>query len=579
MFRPRSRPARSVASGNIITIALHLYRLTGNRSFLTSLIAHAWFSLIGVGIFVGVLILAIVATIFIAASDGNWGVIIFMVAVGLGLGLPLFAFGLARFTASGGLLSRQFFNALQSQEEPESEARAKVYPRMWIYLWSILGVTGLLFLVYLVWAAFGYILYLVLTPLLSSLDWENMSQAWETVLITAVTLFILGLLLLAMVVISYFTARLSLVDAILAIEPEQSWAQAIQRSWQLTQNQAWHTLTVFFVASILVIPANLAAGIVNAVIIIPVAGFFASVLLFPLWQGIKSVMYYDLRVRNEGLSFTTADQSLSPMRFLRRVNVQTPESIELDFALAGIGSRALAWVIDQIILYVGLVLLAIATAYLYFYGLYPVIIERFPDSEETFNLWALGIYLLINFFIYNGYFIYFEAAWQGQTPGKRFSEIRVVQDNGKPIGIKEAALRSFLQVIDIGFFGIGVFLTALTASEKRVGDLAAGTLVIQDEQATRTAPTVQSTSPKAEQIAELLQTWPGLGRITPEQYLLVRNFLLNRQQLSPGGRFRTSQSLRRSLEDVFSGLDIPPDLSEVTAEEFLEAIYQAYRQR
>ncbi len=580
MLRPKSRPARSIASGNIISIALQLYRQGGNRYFLTSLIAHAWFFLIGLGLLIGLFLLSIVAAIVIGVSGGNLGIILLTIALLLGLGLPLFGFGLARFTASGGLLSRQFFNVLQNKDESDQDARQLVYPRLWDYLWGVLGVGLLLTLVYLAWAAFGYLLYLVLTPLLASLDWEAMGEAWLTVIVIAGTLAMLGLLLLAMVVISYFTARLSLVDAIMGIEPTLPWSKAIQRSWQLTQGQAWHTLTVFFIASILVIPANLAASLINAIVILPVAGFFASVILFPLWQGIKSVMYYDLRVRNEGLSFALAAVVASPMRLMKRVLVQTPESIELDFALAGIGSRALAWVIDQVILYVSLVLLAIGVAYLYFYGLYPVLIAQFPDSEESFNLWAVAIYLLINFFIYNGYFIYFETAWQGQTPGKRFAEIRVVQDNGKPIGIKEAALRSFLQTIDIGFFGIGVFLVALTAAEKRLGDLAGGTLVIQDEQATRAAPQAQTTSATAQALAAILQTCQGLGNLKPDQYLLVRNFLLNRQQLSSAGRYQTGQNLRRSLQEIiFPEQELPPELAEASAEDFLEAVYLAYRQR
>ncbi|AFY62256.1 RDD family protein [Synechococcus sp. PCC 6312] len=580
MMRPQSRPARSLASGTIITIALQIYRQAGNRYFLISLIAHAWFFLIGLGLVVGGLLLGVVGAVLIGSTQGNFGPVLGLLILLLGLGLPLFGFGLARFTASGGLLSRLMFNVLRDSTEDEAEVRRSIYPRLWSYLWTVLGTGLILLFIYLAWGAFGYLLYLGFWPLINSLDWGNMSEAWRTALILIILLLVLGVILVAMVTVSYVAARLSLVDAILAIEPELTTIQAIQRSWRLTQGQAWHTLTVFFIASILVIPANLAASLINAVIVIPVAGFFAAVLLLPIWQGIKAVMYYDLRVRNEGLSFRLQETIPSPMRFMRRVILQTPESIELDFALAGIGSRALAWVVDQVILYVGLSILAIVVGYLYFYGIYPFLLEQFPNGDQSYNLWALGLYLLINYFIYNGYYIYFESAWQGQTPGKRLAEIRVVQDNGKPISLREAALRSFLQTIDIPFFGIGVFLVALTPAEKRLGDMVAGTLVIQDEQATRNAPTGQTVSLVARELAPLIQNLPGLGELQPDHYLLVRNFLLNRQQLKPAGRFETSQRLHRSLQELlFVQEDIPFELAQANAEEFIEAVYLAYRQQ
>lgn len=580
MIRPKARPARSLASGNIITIALQLYRQAGNRYFLISLIAHAWFFLIGLGLVVGFLIVGVVGAVFVAGTQGNPITILGLLLLILGIGLPVFGFGLGRFTASGGLLSRVMFNALQERTEEDAEVRQLIYPRLWSYLWTVLGTGLILLFIYLAWAAFGYLLYLGFWPLINSLDWGNMGEAWRTTLILSILLLILGLIFVAMVSVSYVAARLSLVDAVLAIEPQLTAMQAIQRSWQLTQGQAWHTLTVLFIASILVIPANLGASLVNAVIVIPVAGFFAAVLLFPIWQGIKAVLYYDLRVRNEGLSFRLQEQIPSPMRFMRRVILQTPESIELDFALAGIGSRALAWCVDQIILYTGLILLAMVVGYLYVYGIYPFLIEQFPNPEQSYNLWALGIYLVINYFIYSGYYIYFESAWQGQTPGKRLAEIRVVQDNGKPIGLREAALRSFLQAIDIPFLGIGVFLVALTASEKRLGDMVAGTLVIQDEQATRHAPAEQTFSTMARELAQVIRNIPGLGQLQPDQYLLVRNFLLNRHQLKPAGRYETGQRLHQNLQELlFSQADIPPELAQAQTEDFIEAVYLAYQQQ
>ncbi|MDG2989879.1 RDD family protein [Candidatus Synechococcus calcipolaris G9] len=578
--KPRGRPPQSLSSGNIVTIALELYRSQGNRHFLLSLFAHAWFFLISLGVMVGLLIFLFVSAIAAGVSQSPVG---FIIIFGLGLlvACPFFFYGLARFTASGGLISRRILSTLEQNEETEETARTYIFPRTLTFLWSNLWAGSILILVYALLGLFLYVMYLGLWPIVQSLEFLDLSEGVSAVLITAFILFIIILLVGCLFVISYISARLALADAILAIEPECSALQAIQRSWQLTQGQAWHTLTVFFIASILVVPANIVAGIVNSLVIIPVAGFFVGVLLFPLWQGIKTVMYVDLRVRNEGAGFAVRRSIAPPMRWLRRVCLQTPESIELDFALAGIGSRVLAWLLDQLILYVTLFLVSFLVIYLYLFGLLPFLTEAFSISDDTLNLWALSFYLLGMFFIYNGYYIYFETLWQGQTPGKRFAEIRVVQDNGRPIGLREATLRSLLQSVDFTFFGIGAFLIALTKSEKRLGDMAAGTLVIQDEQATRQAPQQQAVSPEAKELAQWLGDRPGVDRVTGEQYLMVRNFLSGRQRLSPSGRYRSAQELREQLEPMIFGdtphPSIAPRLEAVAPEVFIEAIYLAYR--
>ena len=103
------------------------------------------------------------------------------------------------------------------------------------------------------------------------------------------------------------------------------------------------------------------------------------------------------------------------MRFFNKVALQTPESVELDFTLAGIGNRAYALIIDDIIL--GLILIVILIIWaLFAYFLYEVInIDNWVPSD-TIGLWLLAIQLLIMFSIYVGYFTFFETLWQGQTP-------------------------------------------------------------------------------------------------------------------------------------------------------------------
>lgn len=576
-FRQRGRIPHSLSSGNVVTIALELYRHQGNRYFLLSLFAHAWFFLLTIA---AVLIVAVALIMGGVLANGMDALTPLLLLPGIGLlvALPFYLFGWTRLMASGALLSRRIYAVLTAFEESESEARRFIFPKMLNYLLATLIVGFILLIVYGVLGAIGYLIYLVGSPLVQFLEQNIQTEPARSLFFLTFLLSILLLVLLALLVISYFMVRLSLVDVVLALEPDCTPLKSVRRSWQLTQGQAWHTLTVFFVASLATIPANLLGSIINSVVIIPVAGLFVAVLLLPLWQGIKAVLYWDLRVRNEGAAFQVRPEAVNPLRWLRRVTLRTPESIELDFALAGIGSRVLAWLIDQVILYTALVLFSLAAGYIYFYALYLWLIEVLPASNQSIEAWSLGIYLLVMFALYNGYYIFFETYWQGQTPGKRYAEIRVVQDNGRPIGLREATLRSLLQPIDFAFFGIGPFLVALSRSEKRLGDMVAGTLVIQDEQAMRLAPKATTLQqPQAAWVQELrsLAHWE---QMTPEHYLLVRNYLNSRDRLSPVGRYQAAQELRQQLEPLLLPT-YPANWPALSAEDFLEGLYIAYRQQ
>ncbi|NJK40274.1 MAG: hypothetical protein HC934_00915 [Acaryochloridaceae cyanobacterium SU_2_1] len=112
-------------------------------------------------------------------------------------------------------------------------------------------------------------------------------------------------------------------------------------------------------------------------------------MLLPFWQAVKAVLYYDLCSRNEGLTFDLESVTLNPLNYLRRVILQTPESIEIDLALAGIGSRALAWVVDQILLAIALSFFWFFGAVLYLYVILPLATVAFNGLNiERLNQWT-----------------------------------------------------------------------------------------------------------------------------------------------------------------------------------------------
>jgi uncharacterized RDD family membrane protein YckC len=161
--------------------------------------------------------------------------------------------------------------------------------------------------------------------------------------------------------------------------------------------------------------------------------------------------------------------------------IDTPENIILEAEIAGFGSRCLAALIDYTII-LGLLFV------LYAFTLSAVIGSRGSST-------AVVIYIIIQFVIFLGYHLIFEWAWNGQTLGKRWLGIRVVQTNGLPITVTAVLIRNILRLIDFLPLGYGVGLISLfvTRRTQRLGDLAARTVVIRERKQVTLATIQQET--------------------------------------------------------------------------------------
>lgn len=257
------------------------------------------------------------------------------------------------------------------------------------------------------------------------------------------------------------------------------------------------------------------------------------------------------------------------MRFFNRITLQTPESVELDFTLAGIGSRAYALIVDYIFLGLSIIFFLIFWGFLSYY-----LLDLFPSKiQENLGLWLLGIRLLIIFFIYVGYFVIFETLWQGQTPGKKRANIRVIRDDGRIIGISQASLRALLHPVDDLFF-IGAFLITFTKKEKRIGDFVAGTIVIQDERPIRETYIVIGN--EASSLASRLQINADISQLLPEDFAVIREYLQRRDGLMSQARKNVSLQLAERVKKIIGLEKVPPG---VNPNLFLEAVYLAYQQQ
>ncbi|HHP7245985.1 MAG TPA: RDD family protein [Elainellaceae cyanobacterium] len=260
------------------------------------------------------------------------------------------------------------------------------------------------------------------------------------------------------------------------------------------------------------------------------------------------------------------------MQFLNHFTVQTPESVELEFTLAGLGNRSLAAVIDYALwsLTISILLALLSRA-----DWLTEILFDWVGNTDAIELWFSALLILISFVIYVGYYGVFETIWRGQTPGKRLAKIRVVRDDGRPIGIFQATLRSLLRPIDeFPPFYIGAFLIFFNRQEKRIGDIVAGTIVIQENRAI--APADFAVLEDSHALARKLQQTTHLSQLLPEDFAIIREFLQRRIDMKPHARQQVSAEL---AQQVKAALHLNDDLEDPPPEVFLEATYLAYQQQ
>ena len=255
------------------------------------------------------------------------------------------------------------------------------------------------------------------------------------------------------------------------------------------------------------------------------------------------------------------------MSLFNRIKIRTPESVELEFTLAGIGNRTIALVVDYLIWGAALIGVLIFWAVLSFQ------LQRYFSNIKSIELWLTAIAILITFAVYTGYFVFFETLWQGQTPGKRYVNIRVIRDDGQSVGAAQTILRALMRPIDDIAF-IGMLLIIFTKREKRLGDLVAGTLVIQEERPI--APATFALSPDAESLADQLLITQNFNALLPDDFAVIREYLQRRSRLDPRARTDLSLKLARQARDLLGMQELP---FQMTPDLFLEAVYLAYQHR
>lgn len=228
------------------------------------------------------------------------------------------------------------------------------------------------------------------------------------------------------------------------------------------------------------------------------------------------------------------------------VDVETPELVVLSYTVAGVGSRAAAAVLDYLICALAFVVLAVLFVAM---GAGSVFAGASPEAAVG---WAVAIIALAQFVVLWGYYVLFEALADGQTPGKKSLGLRVVRDGGLSITFGASAVRNLVRIIDMQpafFYGVGIAAATLQREGKRLGDLAAGTLVVKEE--ALSAPAVaEPHGDGGAQGTGALHTLLG-----EEEYELLDRFIKRSPELPPEVRASFAADFATRFASALAGVD------------------------
>jgi uncharacterized RDD family membrane protein YckC len=238
-----------------------------------------------------------------------------------------------------------------------------------------------------------------------------------------------------------------------------------------------------------------------------------------------------------------------------RLSIATPEGVEVSLTLAGAASRFVSALVDIVIQ----ILIVVA------FGLVLGIV----GTGIGLGGFGIAIWFVVWFLVIAGYDIFFEVLNGGRTPGKMMNGLRVVRVQGHPVGFLTSAIRNFLRPIDFlpSGYVLGAILILATPKNQRIGDIAAGTLVVRELKGDE--PPLPRIGAAYEPAERPYAGW-DTSRITAEELATVREFLARRHDINQSARFELGETLAERLRPKITGAP-----AELRAERFLEALVVA----
>lgn len=209
------------------------------------------------------------------------------------------------------------------------------------------------------------------------------------------------------------------------------------------------------------------------------------------------------------------------MTFQDRLDITTSEGVTVSLTIAGIGSRSLAWLLDGLVIGVALLMLG-------FVGI---------NTVDTDSLLMAGLLSFAALMIPFSYVVGTETLNGGRTLGKMAAGTKVVRTTGAPVGFGSAVVRALFVPIDFLVGGVGIITMFVSRRSQRIGDIAAGTVVVRDRIA---VPSIEHPLPSAPADAA---RW-DVSAITDDEVGVIRSFLQRAAGLPPERRRELAAQLR-----------------------------------
>ncbi len=237
----------------------------------------------------------------------------------------------------------------------------------------------------------------------------------------------------------------------------------------------------------------------------------------------------------------------------------TPEQVYFRYEIGGLASRVMAWFVDQLfilILYAAVVLL---TGWLAgFLGMV---------SSLSMASWVAAIAFVGLLAIDFGYYAFFELRWGGQSPGKRIMNLRVISTRGTRLRFAEVVIRNVVRWIDntiifIAFIGAAVaFIDPL---HRRLGDLAADTIVIRDSKLSLPSALLRQQSRVNTFQTDTAIRNRILSRVTRDERDLIFDLMMRRDELDPAVREDLFASAAKLFRQRYA---LPEDMDYLSDEQ------------
>ncbi len=257
----------------------------------------------------------------------------------------------------------------------------------------------------------------------------------------------------------------------------------------------------------------------------------------------------------------------------REITIITPENVSVVYELSGIGSRFLAILIDTLIQLAGATFL-ILIAIFYWSASSEIEALKIIGFDRGHRGWVIGFSIFGIFLLNWAYFIFLEAAWNGQTIGKKAISIRVLREGGRPVDFTCSAIRNLMRYLDFlpAFYTVGLISIFFSPKYKRLGDYAAGTIVVKERRPKISSVKKTNGQDGSQNAFEI----SSLYTLSQDDIEAVRRFVSRKDDLPLQVQQELAQKIAEPLLTKLGFKELPPGKSFA---DFLEDIEVADRRR